>query len=61
MPPRDQRPTAVVLKQYRELVYLRQQLAKEGLVAKDAPFSQVLEAVRSAVPPDLVDDDGSAK
>lgn len=46
----DKRPAIVVMKQYRELMYLRGQLQKQGLVGPDATAAQVVEALRSAVP-----------
>jgi len=52
----DKRPAVIVMKQYRELMYLRSQLIKQGLVSKDANAAQVVEALRSAVPAHLFTD-----
>jgi hypothetical protein len=52
-PADDPRPAAVVAKQYREFCWLRQQLVKQGQVAKDADAHEVVAALRRAIPPDL--------
>lgn len=57
MPETDARPAIVVMKQYREVMYLRSQLIKQGLVGKDATAAQVVEALRAAVPAHLFTDD----
>lgn len=55
MPPNeDNRPAAVVMKQWRELTYLRSQLVKQGLCGADATPRQVIDAVRAAIPADLM-------
>jgi len=56
MPEADPRPAIVVMKQYREVMYLKSQLVKQGLVSKDANAAQVVEALRAAVPPHLFTD-----
>lgn len=51
--PADVRPAITVMKQYREIMWLRQQLQKQGLCGKDATARQVVDAIRAAVPIDL--------
>lgn len=51
--PADLRPAIAVMKQYRELMWLRQQLTKQGLCSKDATSRQVIDAIRAAVPQEL--------
>lgn len=57
----DPRPAVVVMKQYREIMYLKSQLQKQGLVGKDASAQQVVEALRAAVPAHLFTDEAPAK
>ena len=48
--PDDRRPAVVLLKQWREFSYVRQQLVKQGLVAADATPVETLEAIRRLLP-----------
>lgn len=48
--PEDARPAVVLLKQWREFSYVRQQLVKQGLVAKDATPVEAIEAIRRLLP-----------
>ena len=57
----DLRPAVVVMKQFRELQYLKQQLVKTGQVSKDANAAQVIEALRASCPAHLFTEQPAAK
>ena len=57
----DNRPAVVVMKQFKELQYLKQQLVKTGQVSTDANAAQVIEALRAACPAHLFTEKPSAK
>lgn len=51
--PADQRPAAVVLRQYDKIAAVRKQLVREGACTKEATPAQVIAALRRQVPPEL--------
>ena len=55
MPPtaQDQRTAATVVRQYEHIAKIKRDLAKQGLLNGDATPHDVIEKLRTLIPPDL--------